>query len=406
MMQIRPILTALRRHRIATFLIALEIALACAVLCNACFLIVNRIHAMRIVSGVDENSLAYLSLDGYDQDRANDLNARIVAGISAIPGVRAVGVLNAMPFGDEYRMNGITIDPAHQRYNQVINTYTGDAASLRALNLHLVAGRMPTSDDYRPIANGFVPKDSLVLVTRSLADAVWPGQDPLGKDFWCIDFHFRVIGVIDHFSIPDPESRAVTARDFSAFVPSIPGNEQGGNYVVQADPRELPHVFRDVMLAIPKIAPEVVVDHDGSGLVSDLRERYFRNDRAMVGVLLGVIAALMLVTALGIVGLASFWVQQRRKQIGIRRAIGATRGDILRYFQTENFLIVTMGIVFGVLLAYALNLMLMKAYEVTHLPAAYLATSAIVLWLLGQLAVLGPALRAAAVPPVVATRSV
>lgn len=405
-MQIRPILTALRRHRIATFLIALEIALACAVLCNACFLIVNRIHAMRIVSGVDENSLAYLSLDGYDSDRANDLNARIVAGISAIPGVKTVGILNAMPFGDEYRMNGITIDPAHQRYNQVINTYAGDAASLRALNLRLVAGRMPVPDDYRPIANGFVPRDSLVLITRSLADAVWPGQDPLGKDFWCIDFHFRVIGVVDHLSVPDPESRVVTARDFSAFVPAIPGNEQGGNYVIQADPRELPHVFRDVMLAIPKIAPEVVVDHEGSGLVSDLRERYFRNDRAMVGVLLGVIAALMLVTALGIVGLASFWVQQRRKQIGIRRAIGATRGDILRYFQVENFLIVTMGIMFGVLLAYALNLVLMKAYEVTHLPIAYLVTSAIVLWLLGQLAVLGPALRAAAVPPVVATRSV
>ena len=406
-MQIRPILAALRRHRIATFLIALEIALACAVLCNACFLIVNRINAMRIVSGMDENSLAYLSLNGYDHDHANDLNARIIAGISAIPGVKEVGLLSSMPFSDSsYNMNGITIDPAPQRYNHVINTYTGDAASLHALKLHLVAGRMPTQDDYRPIVNGFVPRDSLVLITRSLADSLWPGEDPLGKDFWCIDFHFRVIGVVDHFIVPSPESYAVGERDFSAFVPSLAGNDLGGTYVIQADPRDLPKVFREVMLAIPKIAPDVVVDHDGSGLLSDLRERYFRNDRAMVGILLGVIAALMLVTALGIVGLASFWVQQRRKQIGIRRAIGATRGDILRYFQTENFLIVTMGIMFGVLLAYALNLVLMKAYEVTHLPVAYLATSAIVLWLLGQLAVLGPALRAAAVPPVVATRSV
>lgn len=405
-MQIRPILVALRRHRIATFLIALEIALACAVLCNACFLIVNRINAMHIVSGVDESSLAYLSLEGYDRDHVNDLNARVVAGISAIPGVRAVGVLNSIPFGDDNRMNGITIDPARQRYNHVINTYAGDAQSLRALGLHLVAGRMPTADDYRPVVSGFVPRDSLVLITRSLADSVWPGEDPLGKDFWCIDFHFRVMGVIDHLTVPEPENRLPTERDFSAFVPAISGNDMGGTYVIQADPRELPHIFREVMLAIPKIAPEVVVDHDGSGLVSDLRERYFRNDRAMVGILLGVIAALMMVTALGIVGLASFWVQQRRKQIGIRRAIGATRGDILRYFQTENFLIVTMGVMFGFVLAYALNLILMKSYEVSHLPIGYLLTSSVVLWLLGQLAVLGPALRAAAVPPVVATRSV
>jgi putative ABC transport system permease protein len=122
--------------------------------------------------------------------------------------------------------------------------------------------------------------------------------------------------------------------------------------------------------------------------------------------LVGVILALLLVTALGIVGLASFWVQQRRKQIGIRRAIGATRRDILGYFQTENFLIVSGGIAIGMVLAFGLNLVLMKVYELPRLPLYYLPWGALALWLLGQLAVLGPALRAAAVPPVVATRSV
>jgi putative ABC transport system permease protein len=125
----------------------------------------------------------------------------------------------------------------------------------------------------------------------------------------------------------------------------------------------------------------------------------------MAFMLVGVIVALLLVTALGIVGLASFWVQQRRKQIGIRRAIGATRGDILRYFQTENFLIVSGGIGLGMVMAFGLNLALMKFYELPHLPLHYLPIGAAALWALGQLAVLGPAMRAAAVPPVVATRS-
>ena len=119
-----------------------------------------------------------------------------------------------------------------------------------------------------------------------------------------------------------------------------------------------------------------------------------------------VIAALLLVTALGIVGLASFWVQQRTKQIGIRRALGATRGQILRYFQTENFLLATVGIVLGMLLAYAINQLLMGKYELPRLPLHYLPIGAVALWLLGQLAVFGPARRAAAVPPAVATRSV
>lgn len=405
-MQIRPILAALRRHRIATCLIALEIALACAVLCNACFLITHRVTDMHMVSGVDEASLAVVSVEGYDPSHAVDLNARMVTGLSSLPGVKSVGVINGVPFGLQQSIAGVTTDPAGQHYDHVANMYAGDATALHAFGLRLVAGRLPGPDDYRPIEGGFLPKDSLVLVTRSLAEALWPGADPLGKEFWCVDFHFRVIGVIDHLSVPQPETRSMAERGSSVFIPARPGNGLSGTYVIQANSRDLPGIFREAMLAVQKIAPDAVPDHQGSGLVSDLRESYFRNDRAMIGILLGVIFALMLVTALGIVGLASFWVQQRRKQIGIRRAIGATRGDILRYFQTENFLIVTMGIAFGVVLAYALNLVLMKAYEVTHLPVAYLLVSAVMLWVLGQLAVLGPALRAAAVPPVVATRSV
>ncbi|HMB43694.1 MAG TPA: FtsX-like permease family protein, partial [Luteimonas sp.] len=129
-------------------------------------------------------------------------------------------------------------------------------------------------------------------------------------------------------------------------------------------------------------------------------------DRSMVWLLIAVCVALLVVTALGIVGLASFWVQQRTKQIGVRRALGATRGQILRYFQTENFLLATIGIVFGMLMAYGINQLLMSKYELPRLPAIYLPVGAVALWLLGQLSVFGPARRAASVPPAVATRSV
>jgi putative ABC transport system permease protein len=98
-------------------------------------------------------------------------------------------------------------------------------------------------------------------------------------------------------------------------------------------------------------------------------------------------------------------VQQRWRSIGIRRAIGATRGDILRYFQGENFLIVGAGIVLGGVLAVLLNLLLMAHYELPRLPLWYLPIGAAVLWALGQLSVLSPARRAARIPPVAAMRS-
>jgi putative ABC transport system permease protein len=219
-------------------------------------------------------------------------------------------------------------------------------------------------------------------------------------------FHYRVVGVMRTLVRPDPPGWPAAQRDWCVFVPALPGPYLTGSYLLRAAPQDLPRVMRDATVAIAKALPDVVIDHDASRMLGDLRDNVFRNDRAMAGLLVGVILALLGVTALGIVGLASFWVAQRTKQIGVRRALGATRADILRYFQAENFLIVTFGALLGVALAIGINLMLMKFFEVPRLPLWYLPVGVLALWILGQLAVLSPALRAASVPPVVATRSV
>jgi putative ABC transport system permease protein len=403
-MQIRPILAALRHHRLATLLIALEIALACAVLCNACFLIITRVSAMAIHSGVDEAALAQIKLD-CDDCNASDLNARVLSGLGKLPGVQSVSLINAVPFGDHAGTAGITLDAAGQHSGGVVDFYAAGPGSFQALGLHLLAGPLPRQDDFQAIAN-FLPADASVWVTRALADHLWPDANPLGKEFWMDKFHFRVAGVLEHLARPGGGEGGPLTREWSVYVPSQPGAQLSGNYLLRAEPAQLQQVLRDARTALAKIAPDAVLDKMASRTIGELRDGYFQADRAMAGILVGVIVALLLVTALGIVGLASFWVQQRRRQIGIRRAIGATRSDILHYFQTENFLIVTFGIVLGMLLAYALNLLLMTQYELPRLPLYYLPVGALVLWGLGQLAVLGPALRAAAVPPVVATRSV
>jgi putative ABC transport system permease protein len=169
-------------------------------------------------------------------------------------------------------------------------------------------------------------------------------------------------------------------------------------------PQTRQKVIRDAVAALKANDPKRVVTNKRT--LDDIRTEFFQGDRAMTGLLVGVCIALLVVTALGIIGLGSFWVAQRRRQIGVRRALGATRANILRYFQTENFLLATIGIVVGMVLAYGINLFLMQHYELPRLPWMYLPIGAVVLWLIGQLAVLGPALHAAAVPPVVATRSV
>lgn len=403
-MQIKPILAALRKHRLATLLIALEIALACAVLCNACFIIADRLSAMHVDSGTDETALATVQLTGYDPDQAADVDARALAALRAVPGVQSVALLNSIPFGARRGTAGISTDAEGLHRGGVIEFYVGGPGSLQALGTKIVAGRGPQPDDFQPFSD-FMPDHADVQITQTLAEHLWPGKDPLGKEFWMLHSHYRVVGVLKDLVRPDPPGWTPEQRQWSVFVPAQPGPYLSGSYLVRADPKILPRIMRDAFAAVTKALPDVVIDRDDSHTLTDLRHETFKNDRIMAGLMLGVIAALLLVTALGIIGLTSFWVAQRRKQIGVRRALGATRGDILRYFQTENFLIVSFGIALGMVIAYALNLVLMQFYELPRLPLFYLPVGAAVLWLLGQFSVLAPALRAAAVSPVVATRS-
>ena len=406
-MQIKPILSSLKKHRLATFLIAMEIALACAVLCNAVFLIANRLSAMNLNSGVDEASLGAIVVTGFDPAQTSDLNARMVAGLRTVPGVESAQVISSVPFGAQSLVAGISLDPSGKKTPAVVQFYQGPPGTPETLGLHLQAGQLPATGDYQPLpGQDYFPAASQVLVTRALAEHLWPGENPLGRMFWMAKWQFRVIGVMDHLAVSQYTEYGVRGAEWSVFVPTLAGGQLAGAYLIRAKPQDIDRVMTGARAAVAKIAPEVVLDHENSHSVSALRERFFQTDRTMAGILLGVITALLLVTALGIVGLASFWVQQRRRQIGIRRAIGATRRDILHYFQTENFLIVSLGIVLGMVLTYALNLLLMTHYELPRLPLVYLPIGALALWGLGQLAVLGPALRAAAVPPVVATRSV
>jgi len=89
----------------------------------------------------------------------------------------------------------------------------------------------------------------------------------------------------------------------------------------------------------------------------------------------------------------------------VRRALGATRSAILAYFQTENVMIAAVAAVVGVALALGLNLWMVTTFEMSRIGVAYVASGAVAVVLLGQLAVLWPALRAASIPPALATRA-
>ncbi|MEW9624288.1 FtsX-like permease family protein [Rhodanobacter geophilus] len=406
-----PIISALKHHKTTIVLVALEIALTCAIVTNALFLIGDRLAAMRVPTGVADNELVWARASGLDLGGAavsrdpTDVAAADLAALRGLPGVESAAMANTLPLTNNYWSMGVFRRPGDEKsgLDNVVE-YLGSPGMLRTLGIRLSAGRdfLPQEYvDYNPFKDQ--PPPTVVIVTRTLAGQLWPGESPLGKTFWLDSdgkHAVQVVGVVGH--LLNPSINKDQGVDRSLILPVT--RVQGGVYVLRVRPDARGAVKRDLPGVLTRIDPARIVT-DGH-IYADTVSDYYHGDRAMIWVLLVVTGCLLALTALGVVGLSSFWVQQRTRQIGIRRAIGATRRDILRYFQFENLLIVSAGILLGSLGAVGLNLWLMKHYELAHMPLAWLASGAVVLWLLGQLAVLGPALRAAAVPPVVATRSV
>jgi len=404
-MDILPILATFRRHRITALLIVLEIALTCAIVCNAVFLISQRVHRVDMPSGVAEHELVQVQVvDIGDRPDAKARGEEDLAALRAIPGVKSVARINQLPFTDSSWNNNIFLSATQKQPTLDATLYFGIDV-LQTLGTRLTEGRDFNPDEYaeyRDVLRDPKLTPPVVIITRALAQKLWPGESALGQTiYFDPQTPMQVIGVVADLIRPSL-SGGDDAAQWTTVVPLRFSG--GGSYALRTDPGQRQRVIKAAVTALKALDPKRIIRQQRT--LDDARAEFFQADRAMAGMLLGVILAVLLVTGLGIVGLASFWVAQRRRTIGIRRALGATRGDILRYFQTENFLIVTFGILLGMVLAYGLSLWLMAHYEIPRLPVAYLPIGAIVLWLIGQAAVLGPAMRAAAVPPVVATRSV
>ena len=399
-MDIRPIFSALRRHKLATSLIVLEIAVACAILCNTVFVIHQRLARMDVVTGVAENELVWVKSDGIGGDDATAVLERNLAALHGIAGVKSAALVFPLPLAGTSLNFNPDMDADGTVHGPNLGMYVGTSGYLQTLGLKLVDGRDFSADEFAGV-DSWLPESPVMIVSRSLADRLWPDKSALGQAFWVGEKRYSVIGVVEHLVRGDLRG---TASEYTALFAAGPDRLFSGLYVLRVEPQARDRVVREASELLLRLNPQMLVTDKGT--YADMRAGYFRQDTAMAWLLVVVSVALLMVTALGIVGLASFWVAQRRKQIGIRRALGATRDDILRYFQVENFLIVGCGIVLGMVSAFVLNAALMHFYELPRLPLLYLPIGAMALWLLGQIAVLGPALRAADVPPVVATRSV
>jgi putative ABC transport system permease protein len=409
-MEIRPILSTLMRSKVALILIGAQIALTLAIVCNALFIMSQRLDLMGRPSGMQEEDTFVISSLGFGA--RFDVEATVKADLAmlrGLPGVRAAAPQNTVPLSSSGWSEGISLKPEQTQSTAGAAIYFTDDQGLAAYGLELVAGRnfKPEEISVRePRTNKWPPG---AIITQALAEKLFPGEPAVGKQFYINvkEAPLTVLGVVERLQMPWPHIGTRTGDrkrvEYSVLIPQIVTYGNRSMYLIHAEPGRRDELMRSVETKLGESNRARIIEDMQS--MQDIRSGVYRGDRSMTLILGGVIVALLGVTALGIVGMASFWVGQRTRQIGTRRALGATRFDILRYFLTENFLITTFGLVAGIVLTYAFNLWLMANYRSPHLPWFYVPVGVVCLWLLGQIAVLGPATRASRVPPAVATRA-
>lgn len=403
-MEIRPILSALLRSKTGAFLIAAQVALTLAILGNAVYLVQDRLAIAARPSGADEDNTFFIRLYGFREgiDVAAMLDADL-AMMRAMPGVKAVATANMAPL----TQSGWNMSVRPNSNGDDVETHTAFYFSsenlVEALGLELTEGRNFTPDEVQVVEPSLANvKPKHALLTRALARHLFPdAKTYVGNVLYLGKSRMEVVGIVER--LQSPWAQLGDDAERSIIVP-LRQLDPVASYLVRVEPGQLDRLMREVEDKLVAARDDRV--HLRTTSLREARANRYRADRSLAWMLITIMGLLLMVTASGIVGMASLWVSQRRKQIGVRRAIGARQRDILRYFLVENFLVTSFGIAVGLGLAVALNQLLVTQLEVPRLPLHHLPGGIVALWLLGLLAALGPAWRAARIPPAEATRSV
>ena len=399
-----PISRALGRSKLGAVLIVLQVALTVAILANALPVVLERIEKVTRSSGVAEKELFVILAS--DPDLKRDLVGRLAAErqrLLAVDGVADASYTGSFPNGGGGWSTGVDADlKAGSTPNSVL--YFSDTHALNTLGVTLKAGRWFDAREIQLFGDSTEMNPKTIVITEALAEKLFPGASAIGKRVSVMaepkTLDSEVIGVVSNVARP-----WANWGDYyiSSFVPYTSAGT--AYWIVRAKPgQDVEAVMTRALDALAKSDRSVIYGTDKRTL-TEARKDTYASDMVLCFLLTTFTALLIAVTVLGIVGLASVWVVQRSRLIGVRRAMGAKRGESTSDCRQANLLLSGTGALLGVGLAYGLNYLLSITMDAKPLPWWPVFVGALLLVIVGQLAVTQPARRAARIAPAIATRS-
>jgi putative ABC transport system permease protein len=404
-LNIRPILSSLLRNRTGAVLVALQIALALAILVNATYIVKQRVDSINRPTGLDDANTFAMESSGFTEryDHATSVRDDL-AYFRGLNGVIAATPTNGIPLSGNGEADTLYKSP-DRKFSDAIDVYQYevDEQGVQTLGAHIIAGRNFRKEEILPplMTDNQTPRTPQIIVTQQLAQTLFPDGQALGKVAYDTEGQpGTIIGIISNVAGP----WAIQAYGQRTLLVPRQALLYGFRYLVRTQPGRRDEIMRLAAEHLSQSNPDRVVKSVHS--LEEYEKATFLTERITAITLVIVTALLLAIAALGIFGLATFNVSTRTKQIGTRRAVGARKRDIIRHFLVENALITSAGVVAGCGLALACGYELSRLYDLPRLDLYYLVGGVLVLWVIGQLAARQPAGRAAAISPSVATRTV
>lgn len=402
MLELGPMLRALMRNKIGALLIALQIALTLTIMVNAIFMMLARSAQMARPSGLDEQNTFYLTNTVFAPNY--NLQAALAQDLQRIrqtPGVVAATQINSIPLSGGGWSMSLQNKPGDDIDGTGVAVYMVDEQGIAAMGLELIAGENFAPSDVIWRDQGATEWPAKIILSQAMAAQMFDGdwKKALGQTLY-INNHepMQITGIIKSLQAPwngwDNVENAM-------LVPQQLDSRNSRFFIRTESGR------RDALM--PQLE-KALAESDKGRIVRNMktmeqtRADSYREDLATYNILLTVIIVLTLITGFGIVGLAMFSINRRTRQIGTRRALGASQWQIMRYFMLENLLISGLGVLLGIGGAVGLNIWLVSTFAMKPLTPGLLLVGCAALLAVGQLAVSYPALIAARISPATATR--
>jgi putative ABC transport system permease protein len=392
------------RNRLRSGLVVAEIALTLVLLVCAGLLVRSVMRLRNVDTGFNAQNILAMNIGlpriKYPKpENWISFNQQVSERLAALPGVKAAGTTSVLPLSDNFDGRGLLVEdhPKPRGEEISVDLYIATPGYLRAMEIPLLKGRAITEQD---TSDSF----KVALINKTMADQLWPNQDPLGRH---ISFPSdqknpkpwrTVVGVVHDVTQTGLDKKA----SMQIYVPHSQFPQSVSTIVVKTDmePTAMTTAIRREILALDKDQAVFNVT-----TLEQLMGESILLRRFVMLLLLAFAALALALAAIGIYGVISYVASQRTHEIGIRMALGAQAGDILKLIIGNGMALALIGVVAGLAGAFAITrLMAGLLFGVTATDAVTFASVSAGLIAIALLACYIPARRATKVDPLVALR--